>query len=43
MIISETIFPIRELSDIKSPIIIRNGGDYNSKYKIKNIELIFGS
>ncbi len=43
MIISETIFSIRELSDIKSPIIIRNGGDSNSKYEIKSIELIYGS
>ena len=42
LILSETIFPIKKSSSIKIPIMIRNAGDYNSDYKIKNIELIYG-
>ena len=42
LILSETIFPIKKSSSIKIPIMIRNAGDYNSNYKIKNIELIYG-
>jgi len=43
LILSEIIFPIKKLSSIEIPIMIRNAGDFNSNYKIKNIELIFGS
>ena len=43
MILSEIIFPIKKLSSIEIPIMIRNAGDFNSNYKIKDIELIFGS
>ena len=43
VISSETIFPLKKSSSIKIPLLIRNAGDYNSKYKIKSIELIYGS
>ena len=42
LILSETIFPIKKSSSIKTPIMIRNAGDFNSNYRIKNVELIFG-
>ena len=38
LILSETIFPIKKSSSIKTPIMIRNAGDFNSNYRIKNVE-----